>query len=176
MHGRQRLWPNGRCEWIPLKDSDQRALSEAVSWIESSGYQNLAELKPGAVALHWRGLPKHEADAARDAIRAALSPIATQARMSLLEFDGGIELRPAEPNKGAATLTLRGELAPESPFAYLGDDATDEDAFVALHGTGALTVLVRPQARVTAADVWIRPPEELLDFLEAWAESCGGMR
>jgi trehalose-6-phosphatase len=55
----------------------------------------------------------------------------------------------------------------ETAAAYLGDDATDEDAFKAIRGRG-IGVLVRPQFRATAADFWLKPPEELLEFLERW--------
>jgi hypothetical protein len=30
-------------------------------------------------------------------------------------------------------------------------------------------VLVRPQFRETAADLWIRPPEELVAFMRYWS-------
>jgi trehalose-6-phosphatase len=51
--------------------------------------------------------------------------------------------------------------------AYLGDDLTDEDAFRALKGKG-LSVLVRKESRTTEADCWLKPPDELLDFLKKW--------
>jgi len=55
--------------------------------------------------------------------------------------------------------------------AYLGDDRTDEDAFLAIapHGVG---VLVRPELRETAAAWWLRLPEELLEFLDDWSAAC----
>jgi trehalose-6-phosphatase len=52
-------------------------------------------------------------------------------------------------------------------IAYLGDDQADEEAFRALQNRG-LRILVRPEWRETAADVWLRPPEELVDFLFQW--------
>ena len=58
------------------------------------------------------------------------------------EFDGGIELRAASRNKGDAVRTILSELEPDTPVAYLGDDETDEDAFLALSERG-LRVLVR---------------------------------
>jgi trehalose 6-phosphate phosphatase len=61
-------------------------------------------------------------------------------------------------------------LGPDTAVAYLGDDRTDEDAFMALRGRG-LAVLVRPDLRATAAEVWIRPPDELLLFLQRWEQS-----
>ena len=57
-------------------------------------------------------------------------------------------------------------------MAYLGDDLTDEAAFRALDERG-LGVLVRPKLRATSADIWIRPPEELLDFLRSWLRAEG---
>ena len=51
--------------------------------------------------------------------------------------------------------------------AYLGDDLTDEDAFRAIKGVG-LGGLVRAEFRPTAADIWLLPPEELIDFLRQW--------
>jgi trehalose-phosphatase len=59
--------------------------------------------------------------------------------------------------------------------AYLGDDLTDEDAFGAMAGKG-LRVLVRPTLRDTLADLWLRPPEELVDFLLRWKEACSETR
>ena len=94
--------------------------------------------------------------------------------MSLLEFDGGIELRVSGSDKGKAVLTVLGELDPETPLAFLGDDITDEDAFIALQSSCALTVLVRPEWRKTNAKIWLRPPEDLLDFLREWLERSGG--
>jgi len=35
-----------------------------------------------------------------------------------------------------------------------------------------VSILVRPQYRPTAADFWIRPPEELLEFLADWHQAC----
>ena len=60
------------------------------------------------------------------------------------------------------------ETPPESAIAYLGDDVTDEDAFRAVKMRG-IGVLVRPEFRETVADVWLRPPDELVDFMARWA-------
>ena len=53
------------------------------------------------------------------------------------------------------------------PVAYLGDDLTDEDAFVAV-GSQGNSILVRGEIRASFARFWLRPPEELLVFLDAW--------
>ncbi len=73
-------------------------------------------------------------------------------------------------NKGYALKTVLAELGTAAAAAYLGDDFTDEDAFKVMKGAG-LSVLVREQYRPTAADVWLKPPEELLEFLMHWKKS-----
>lgn len=168
VHGQRRLWPDGRLEMTPLKPAIQRILQDAAQWIDAQGFEDLVESKSGSIAVHFRGIPAERARAARSSIQVEWERLADKSGMSILQFDGGIELRPSEPNKGTAAATLLAELEPGTPLAYLGDDSTDEDAFRTLRGTGALTVLVRPEWRETAAEAWIRPPEELLEFLNQW--------
>ena len=59
------------------------------------------------------------------------------------------------------------ECSRDEVIAYLGDDLTDEDAFKELKDKG-LSVLVRKTYRETVADCWLKPPNELLDFLHNW--------
>jgi trehalose-phosphatase len=89
----------------------------------------------------------------------------------LKSFDGGIELRPPGITKARAVEELLNETPSPRTAAYLGDDATDEDAFNALKGKG-LSVLVGKEYRPTRADLWLTPPEELIGFLAKWQESC----
>jgi trehalose-6-phosphatase len=42
-----------------------------------------------------------------------------------MEFDGGVEIRAHEADKGDAVRTIMNEMDPKTPAAYLGDDATD---------------------------------------------------
>ena len=168
-HGLQRLWPDGRLEMGALDPGEDLVLRQALQALEAMGWQALAEVKPGSVVLHTRGLPPAEARRIQQAVHIAWRPLAAQLGPQLLEFDGGIELRSSRQNKGDALRTILAAQRPGTPVACLGDDLTDEDAFLALRGhTPALSVLVRPEWRATHAQAWLRPPEELMQFLEAW--------
>lgn len=171
-HGLERLRPDGTYEAPPVKEPALRALADANRWISQQGLHNRVEFKTGAVAIHWRGLDEATVAATRSQILLGWLPIAQSTPMELLDFDGGIEMRMPGRDKGDAVRTILDEIGPQVPVAYLGDDTTDERAFLAL-GTRGLTVLVRPEWRKTAAAVWSRPPEGLLDFLTRWLQaSC----
>jgi trehalose-phosphatase len=117
-------------------------------------------------------MPTHEADYAAAMIRETWKPFRDTPLLRLLEFEQGVELRVAHPDKGDAVATIVEEIEPQAQIAYLGDDFTDEDAFRALNGRG-LTVLVRSEYRETLARAWLKPPEELCRFLEDWLDHAG---
>ena len=172
-HGLERLRPDGTCETPHVEEPVRHALAEADRWLRYQGLHNRAEFKTGAVAIHWRGLDEATAAEIRGQVLLGWFPIAQSTPMELLEFDGGIEMRMPGRDKGDAVRTILDEIGPEVPVAYLGDDVTDEQAFLALDTLG-LSVLVRPEWRETAAALWIRPPEGLRDFLTRWLQACGG--
>ena len=93
--------------------------------------------------------------------------------LSLLEFESGLELR-AGRDKGEAVEAIIEETGTGGPVAFLGDDLTDELAFRAVNAAAGahLSVLVRREPRETAADVWLKPPGELLGFLERWISAA----
>ena len=175
LHGMQRQRPDGHVDMLRLENNYLEALSDADRWL---GYQQLrhtAEFKKGSIAVHWRGLSEPEVEELRGRVLLGWKPIALHTGLELLDFDGGIELRPPEADKGDVVRLLLGEMGPDTPAAYLGDDATDEHAFEAIRGHG-LSVLVRPRWRHTTAESWIKPPEELLNFLNRWLDASRGYR
>ncbi len=173
-HGWERLEPGRPPQLRPLPVAGAAALAEAARALGKSQLGDRLEVKAASVALHVRGLGEGEAEHLLTAARAAWEPLASKARLDLRSFDGGIELRAAGWNKGDA---VRAVLAPEpagTAAAYLGDDRTDEDAFLALRDVAearrlvALSALVRGERRESAADAWLRPPGQLLEFLARW--------
>jgi trehalose 6-phosphate phosphatase len=170
-HGLERLRPDGTCETPRVEEPVLHALADADRWLRDQGLHNRAEFKIAAVAIHWRGLDEATAAEIRGRVLLGWFPIAQSTPMELLEFDGGIEMRMPGRDKGDAVRTILDEIGPEVPVAYLGDDLTDERAFLAL-GTLGLSVLVRPEWHETAAALWIRPPEGLREFLTRWLQAC----
>jgi trehalose 6-phosphate phosphatase len=125
------------------------------------------ERKPASVAVHWRGLDA----AAEQAVRKALLPAwrgMTRGALERVDFEAGAELRVRGRNKGSVVREVLAK-TPGAAAAYLGDDLPDEDAFAAIrgHGCGAL---VRPSWRRSHATLWLRPPSDLIRFLERWRD------
>ncbi len=173
-HGLQRLQPDGTCEMPEIPMLVAQALDDARRWLIYQGLEELAEMKPGSIAVHWRSLSETAASESRSRILLGWFRMAERNSLKLLEFDGGVELRMPDLDKGDAVRTILKEVGPNAPVAYLGDDATDEHAFEALACRG-LTVLVRPTQRRTSAQVWFKPPEDVLEFLSCWEEATAGL-
>ena len=167
LHGSQRLKPGSPAETLDPDPGALEALAAADHWLSYQQLHHLAEFKTGSIAIHWRDLDQREADQIRGRILLGWIHIAQDSGLDILEFDGGVEIRAAATDKGDAVCTLMNEMAPDTPVVYLGDDSTDEHAFRAVNDHG-LSVLVRAEWRRTAAQLWIKPPDELLDFLEQW--------
>lgn len=173
VHGMERLMPDGRYSSAQISSETQRVLDEVDAWIDQQGLGEFTEMKPGAVAVHWRGLGASVIEEVRTKAYRLLWPFARRANLFLEEFDGGLELRPRNRCKADAVQTILAEVGHEASVAYLGDDTTDEDAFRYLNGKG-LTALVHPTYRFTAAQVWLRPPGDVVQFLADWIRACGG--
>lgn len=172
-HGWERLQPHGEYDVGRITPSALEVLVTADEWIEEiEALDGRCERKPAALAFHWRGLDNARIADIRDKIFEKWMDFGHVNDLAWHDFDGGIELRAAGHDKGDVVRTLVAEAGPGAVFAYLGDDLTDEPAFKAMPEAGA-AVLVRPQFRSTVASLWIRPPEELLEFLARWHRAAG---
>lgn len=175
-HGLERLKPDGTYEAGALQPEYESALLQAAEALRQFNLESRMELKPGSVALHWRDLQSMHAEQLRSEVLRLWEPLLSGPHaLDLLRFDGGVELRVPGVNKGSAVEAILAESGPAAAVAYLGDDLTDEDAFRVLKGRG-LTALVRPEFRPTEAEIWLRPPEQLIQFLEDWLHAAEGAR
>jgi len=148
--------------YLSVLDTAETELREALD--EIPGAQ--LERKHFSVAAHYRNV--NENDASRVAL--AVDAVATR-HHELRKMDGKkvYELLPdIDWNKGKAVLWLletldlaRGKVLP----IYIGDDRTDEDAFWTLKSRG-IGILVSEQSQVTAANYWLRNPDEVERFLQ----------
>jgi len=172
-HGWERLLPDGHGARIVPDEEVRKQLHEGERRARELAREGArVETKPASVALHWRGASALVAAKIRDALPQAWEPLAEAGAIELLPFDGGVELRARGRSKQHAVESVLSETAGGSAVAYLGDDLTDEDAFRAVKPHG-VAVLVRPELRETEADLWIRPPRELIAFLNRWHKACG---
>lgn len=131
------------------------------------------EDKGPILAFHWRGAPDQEA------ARAAIDAIAAKAEAAGLRTHWGrmvLEVRPpVRIDKGAGIESFLSETDAQNAM-YVGDDATDLDAFrmlVALVGEGRLSHAIKvgvrseegPEEIVSEADLVVDGTEGVLELL-----------
>lgn len=170
-HGWERLGSDGTYELFALSPMQRAALEQAGAEMSALGLSDILEVKPTSLAVHWRGLEPAMQERIRSLVHSIFARIdhrtGQPGGLRLLPFDGGVELRSTDRTKGTAVAEILSQKPDDAPVAYLGDDLTDEDGFVAL-GKHGYSILVRNEIRASFARFWLRPPEELLRFLDAW--------
>jgi trehalose 6-phosphate phosphatase len=128
-----------------------RAVAEARALASAGALAARLEDKAAGLALHFRHAPEAAAD-----VRRTAETLAEKHGLSVLEGKMVVELTLGVSNKGDAVTAFMAEppFAGRTPFA-IGDDATDEDAFLAARRAGGAGVLVgaaRPSAAVHRLD------------------------
>lgn len=137
-HGTQRRRADGHVETVNAASIlGAEEISHAVSPLVVAHPGLLLETKEGAVALHYRQVPELET-AVRIAMEEAVQGVAD---FTLMQGKMVIEARPRGISKGTA---LRAFMR-EEPFAgrtpiVIGDDTTDEDAFIAAQELGGVGI------------------------------------
>jgi trehalose-phosphatase len=131
------------------------------------------ERKRYSVAVHFRAVSEKDVPEVEKATDAALA-----ARKGLRKRGGKkvVELSPdLDWNKGAAVLWALDAIGfpPGVIPVYLGDDLTDEDAFVVLSDRG-IGIVVGEPGRATAARYSLKNPEEVQLFLSRLVGLLGG--
>ena len=166
-HGREQLRSDGTYELFALSPVQRAALDQVGLEMSALGLSETLEVKPTSLAIHWRSFEPATQERIRFAVQSIFARIDQADGLHLLPFDGGLELRSTDRTKGTAVTEILSQEPNDAPAAYLGDDLTDEDAFVAVENKG-YSLLVRSEVRASFARFWLRPPEELLEFLDAW--------
>lgn len=174
IYGWERILPNG--DYFPPNSQNPEAVSilkTAIKWGQLNHIE--WEVKPEtehpvSVAFHWRiesDSLNRTPNQLQELIETYTSKLAQNSSIHLKGGDHVSELIIPGKNKGDAVKAILAETAESDAIAYLGDSAGDEDAFEAL-GSRGISVLVNSQSQNTAANLHIKPPQELLEFLEFW--------
>jgi len=153
-HGSQRRRADGSFEALdPEIIAAAHALAETLEPLLAANPDLLVERKDGAVALHYRLAPELER-----ACEIAMEEAAHEDdRFQLVHGKMVIEARPKGLSKGTA---LRAFMQ-EEPFTgripvFIGDDTTDEDAFIAAQDLGGVGIKLgagETAARMRIADI-----------------------
>jgi trehalose 6-phosphate phosphatase len=167
VHGLERRDALGRMIRQPVAPDALDGARKRLKELASARPGILLEDKGGALAVHYRQVLHLEGEviAIVEAIAADLGPGFHAQHGKCV-----VEIKPAGYSKGAAIEAFMGE----APFAgrlpvFVGDDATDEDGFVAVNAQGGLSIRVgyggRTAARWRFTDVnevirWLVTPEQ----------------
>ncbi len=145
-------------------DAGQRAtldsLTRELTVVTSAHPGSRIEHKPSAVVLHTRGLHDDDASAAE---AAALEVAGRHTGITVLHGKHVVEVSVVAADKGTALMALKQRLG-ATGVAYLGDDVTDEHAFVVM---GAGDVSVKVGTGATAARHRVAGPEQAAEVLHA---------
>ena len=165
-HGMELLWPDGRTQQPPRPAAALVPVMQELRRLQKLYSGIVIEQKPYGVALHYRSEPKAEA-----ACRDLATALAQSSGLTLQAGKMVFELRMPGPGKGEALTTLFADpaMAGTTPI-FIGDDDTDESAFVAAAKFGGAGILVGPP-RATAALYRLDSVRATLDWLEAVAET-----
>jgi alpha,alpha-trehalase len=157
-------------DFLPVLDRAEQRLRRGVENITGA----LVERKKFSVAVHYRKVRDAEAGAVEevvDQVSAAYPKLRKSHGKKVYELQPAIQW-----DKGKALLWLLEELELDRPDVlplYIGDDATDEDAFRVLRDRG-VGIVVGEETRSTAARYTLADPEEVREFLQALASLMEG--
>ena len=137
VHGAERRGADGTWHRSALPD-----IGPAQAWLQGFAAAHPAlvlELKPGALALHYRAAPELEGPCL-----AAVAEAQTRVPgLALLRGKRVVELKPHQVSKGQALRSFMGEppFRARQPWMF-GDDLTDEAAFDTVLSLGGVAVKV----------------------------------
>lgn len=139
----------------------------------------LVEDKGVSLSVHYRAVDVERIDALLQHMRSVLSAYGTKNMCRVKNGKMVLEVRPpVDWDKGKAVRWLADTWSADPVFArrtavYIGDDATDEDAFKALASDG-MTVFVGGMNQDSAAQYYLNSPADVEDLLVRLAGLKGG--
>ena len=130
------------------------------------------ENKTLTLTVHYRLTPEEYHHAAASAFHDATRPLVSAGLCRVTSAKSALELRPAvDWDKGRALTLIRERLATGAFTIYIGDDATDEDAFRAAQAVGGAGVFVGPADADTCAYWRLDTPADVTEALAELSET-----
>ena len=158
LHGME--WPGET-----LRPPDTAALRVLQGALPDMPGMRLEE-KGWTLAVHYREVPEPE----QPALESALARVPVPPGWEVITGKKVREFRPSGHGKGRAALRLAAQFPDHLPV-FLGDDVTDEEAFLVLRERGGVTIKVGEGQ--TAAEHRLASPAEVVTLLRAWAGPSG---
>ena len=141
-----------------------RRISDSARRLADETPGALAEMKPAGVAFHFRNV---EATVAETAVARLLSIAGVMGPLHLRQGKLVVELSVRPANKGMALLQVRQRVR-ASAAVFVGDDATDEDAFAVM---AAGDVSVKVGGGISAASYRVAGVREVSQLLAHMVEA-----
>lgn len=159
------LHPEARSLMPAIAEACQR-LTAGLAGIPGAFVEN----KTFTLTAHYRQTPETCHGKVFEAFDEATAHLVASNRCRVTVAKAALELRPAiDWNKGFALEYVRRRLCPSAYPLYIGDDATDEDAFRTAQDLGGSGVFVGPADAPTCARYNLSDPSAVQDFLHRLA-------
>jgi len=127
----------------------------------------IVEDKGLTASIHYRQVARKELRRMKNIFEKVVKPYVNSGRIRLIRGKKVFEIRPSTVwDKGKAALWIIDVIDPKKKLTpvYIGDDRTDEDAFLALKDRG-ITVLVSKRPRKSNAKFFLKNVAEVKKFL-----------
>ena len=132
------------------------------------------ENKALTLTVHYRLTPEECHHGVASIFHDVTEPLVAAGLCRVTTAKAALELRPAVNwDKGRALTLIRERLAPDAFPIYIGDDATDEDAYCAAQRVGGTGVFVGPAGADTCAQRRLDAPA---DVSAALTDLLGGLQ
>jgi len=129
----------------------------------------IVEDKGLTASVHYRLVAKKDLEKLKATFERAVKPYVDLGKIRITHGKKVFEIRPnVDWDKGKAALWLIEIIKPPkgASLVYIGDDRTDEDAFLALKNKNAITILVSNEIKRSNAKYFVKNIDEVKTFIE----------
>ena len=155
---------------MPVIAKAADSLAAALSDIPGAQVEN----KTLTLTVHYRLSPEERHERVSAIFRQVTGRLVDEGICRVTTAKSALELRPAADwHKGRALEVIRRRLAPGAFPIYIGDDATDEDAFGAAQSVEGAGIFVGPPETPSSADYGLDDPSRVTAALRELAAHTG---